>query len=105
MPLRQRLFGQADSPELDSAMGLLSGDLSLDGGTRTEGHRKKLADESRPGVDAVQPRLIGQRNVILRITDEVLNPRQAADRTHFARTDLQSSGFAASNDSHIASRW
>ncbi len=76
-------------------MGLLPGDLSFDSGARTEGHGNELADESIPRVDAVQPRLIGQRNVILRVTSEVLDPWQAADRTHFAHTDLQSSGFGS----------
>ena len=41
----------------------------------------ELADESVAGVDAVQPRLIGQRNVVLRVANEVLDPGQAADRT------------------------
>ena len=95
VPRCQRLLGQADGPQLDSTVSLLSGDLPFDCGSGAERHGNELPDESVPRADAVQPRLIRQHNVILRIFDQVLDPRQAADGTHLADTDLQSSGFGS----------
>src|SRR4051812_44580778 len=76
-------------------MGLLPGDLPFDCGARAERHSDELADESVPGVDAIQPRLIGQRNIILWVFDEALDPRQATDRAHLAYTNLQGSRFGS----------
>ena len=92
-PRRQRLLGETDGTQLNASMGLLPGDLSFDRGAGTQRHGDELADEAVPGVDPVEPRLPRQRDVVLRIPDEVIDPRQAAHRAHLPDADLQGRGF------------
>ncbi len=80
---------QGERLQLEAAPDLLPGHLSLDGGTQPQGDGDELADRAATGVDAVQPRLAGQHDVVLRVAGQCAGPGPAGDRADLAGADLE----------------
>ena len=78
LPAGKGLLAQPDDAQLDPAVLLDAGDLALDGRTQAQGNGDELADEAVAGIDAVEPWLLRQRNIVLRPFRQFLRPRLPA---------------------------
>ena len=78
LPAGKGLLAEPEGAQLDPAMLLDSGDLPLDGRTQAQGNGDELADEAVAGIDAVEPWLLRQRNIVLRPFSQFLRPRLPA---------------------------
>ena len=85
-----RLHGVGD--DLDAAVLRDAGDLFLDRVALAEGHGDELADHALLHAVAVDPGLLGQHDVVLRIPVEVIRPAVAADGAHLPGRDLHGEG-------------
>ena len=78
--------------QLDAAPRLLARDLALDRVARAERHGHELADPPVADIDAVEPRLIGQDDVVLLPTVasrlKPVGPGVPGHRVHLADADL-----------------
>ena len=64
------------------------GELLLDRVTRAERHGDELPDEPFADGEAIEPRLAGDDDVILRLALQLRGPRFAGDGVDLSRRDL-----------------
>ena len=66
--------------DLQAAVLCLSRELLLGGVARSQGHRHELPDQPPLDAEAVQPRLLGDHEVVLRPLGELVRPRLPGER-------------------------
>ena len=70
-----------------------AGQLLLGGVPFAERHGDELADDALSDAVPIQPRLVGDHQVVLRIGVEVVVPGLATDRTHLPGGHLHRAGI------------
>ncbi len=93
VPPSECVGGHAHRSQLDPAVLLAPGDLTLDRGAESERNGNELPDVALTRIDPVEPRLVGQAEVVLRIGFQRLGPALATDGAHLANANLKGRRF------------